>query len=150
MRGRKPKPTRLKLLTGNPGKRKLNEREPTPPVEIPDCPEHLTDAAKVEWNRLTKELTALGILARVDRAALAAYCMAWARLVKAEGRIKKSGEILQSPQGPIRNPWLTVANKAVEQLQKIGSEFGLTPVSRSRISLGSGVAPTDKEARFFG
>jgi hypothetical protein len=27
-RGRKPKPTAVKLLEGNPGKRQLNEKEP--------------------------------------------------------------------------------------------------------------------------
>ena len=30
-RGRKPKPTALKVLEGNPGKRPLNDREPVPP-----------------------------------------------------------------------------------------------------------------------
>lgn len=30
-RGRKPKPTALKVLEGNPGKRPLNDHEPIPP-----------------------------------------------------------------------------------------------------------------------
>lgn len=30
MAGRKPKPTALKKLEGNPGKRKLNKKEPIP------------------------------------------------------------------------------------------------------------------------
>ena len=30
MAGRKPKPTALKKLEGNPGKRKLNAKEPVP------------------------------------------------------------------------------------------------------------------------
>lgn len=30
MAGRKPKPTQIKMVTGNPGKRRLNEREPQP------------------------------------------------------------------------------------------------------------------------
>ena len=32
MRGRRPKPTALKLIEGNPGKRPLPRDEPTPPV----------------------------------------------------------------------------------------------------------------------
>ncbi len=40
-RGRKPKPTRLKLLQGNPGKRPIERDALEPPVEIPPCPEHL-------------------------------------------------------------------------------------------------------------
>jgi hypothetical protein len=35
MAGRRPKPTHLKVVTGNPGKRKLNDKEPTPAKEIP-------------------------------------------------------------------------------------------------------------------
>jgi hypothetical protein len=34
MRGRRPKPTRLKLLTGNPGKHPLNRSEPKPEPAI--------------------------------------------------------------------------------------------------------------------
>lgn len=37
--GRKPKPTDLKKLEGNPGKKKLNVKEPIPEKEMPDCPE---------------------------------------------------------------------------------------------------------------
>ena len=40
-RGRKPKPTGIKQLEGNPGKRKLNEREPKPEKKAPSCPKWL-------------------------------------------------------------------------------------------------------------
>ena len=35
MAGRKPKPTALKKLEGNPGKRKLNMKEPVPAKGMP-------------------------------------------------------------------------------------------------------------------
>lgn len=54
MAGRRPKPTHLKVVTGNPGKRKLNDKEPTPAKEIPGPPAHLTDWGKVAWGRLLK------------------------------------------------------------------------------------------------
>ena len=38
-RGRKPKPTALKLLEGNPSRRALNKNEPQPPTSIPECPD---------------------------------------------------------------------------------------------------------------
>ena len=38
MAGRKPKPTAVKKLEGNPGKRKLNTKEPNPGKGMPDCP----------------------------------------------------------------------------------------------------------------
>jgi hypothetical protein len=48
MRGRKPKPTFLKVLDGNPGKRPLNDQEPRPPQGIPDRPDWLDAEAQAE------------------------------------------------------------------------------------------------------
>ena len=72
MRGRRPKPTRLKVLTGNPGKRPLNTEEPMPEIAIPECPIELGPVAKREWDRLVGELASLRLLTNLDRAALAA------------------------------------------------------------------------------
>ena len=41
MEGRKPKPTALKKLEGNLGKRKLNTKEPVPEKGMLDCPKWL-------------------------------------------------------------------------------------------------------------
>ena len=49
--GRKPKPTAVKILEGNPGKRKLNEHEPQPQRKAPPCPKWLEPEAKKEWRR---------------------------------------------------------------------------------------------------
>jgi len=76
MRGRRPKPTRLKVLTGNPGKRPMNTNEPKPEPTVPECPNELGPVARAEWDRLAAELGKLKILTALDRAALAAYCRA--------------------------------------------------------------------------
>lgn len=47
MAGRKPKPTAVKKLEGNPGKRKLNTKEPNPGKGMPDCPAWLLPEAKI-------------------------------------------------------------------------------------------------------
>ena len=39
MAGRKPKPTAVKKLEGNLGKRKLNSKEPVPAKGMPACPD---------------------------------------------------------------------------------------------------------------
>lgn len=54
--GRKPKPTAIKVLEGNPGKRELNEYEPKPAKKAPRCPSWLEDEAKKEWKRTAKQL----------------------------------------------------------------------------------------------
>ena len=138
MRGRKPKPTKLKLVTGNPGKRPLNEKEPIPKPGIPECPGHIDEEARAEWGRILPELSGMGVLARTDRAALAAYCQAWSRWVKAEGEIQKHDLVVKAPGSgyPIQNPYLRIANTAMDFMRKFLVEFGLTPASRSRIMVG--------------
>ena len=70
MAGRKPTPTHLKLVTGNPGKRKINRQEPNPARCIPSCPSHLSDNAKVAWGKLTVLLDRMGVLTEADAAVL--------------------------------------------------------------------------------
>lgn len=143
MRGRRPKPTRLKVLTGNPGKRPLNENEPKPDVAIPDCPAELGEIARQEWNRLVGELAALGLLTNLDRAALAAYCGAYALWAEATEAIQKYGAMIKSPTGyPVQSPYVAIANRQAEIMMRIASEFGFTPASRSRISSPSSNEPT--------
>ena len=67
MRGRKPKPTHIKVITGNPGKRKLNFDEPRPEIAVPTYPPELSPAAQREWDRLVGELCKLNLLTNLDR-----------------------------------------------------------------------------------
>jgi phage terminase small subunit len=78
MRGRKPKPTTLRLLEGNPGKRRVDPG-PAPPAGPPERPEWLDAEAKAEWDRVTAVLAQMRLLSAADRAALAAYCTAYSR-----------------------------------------------------------------------
>ncbi len=143
IRGRKPKPTRLKALTGNPGKRPLNETEPRPAVAVPECPPELGPVAHREWDRLVGELATLRILTNLDRAALAAYCGSYALWAEAMDAIQKYGTMVKSPSGyPIQSPYVAIANRQAEIMMRIASEFGFTPASRSRISTPSRAEPT--------
>jgi P27 family predicted phage terminase small subunit len=145
MRGRRPKPTRLKLLTGNPGKRPLNANEPKPEVAMPDCPVELGLVARREWDRMATELASLRILTQLDRAALAAYCGAYAMWAEATESIQKYGTMVKSPTGyPVQSPYVSIANRQAEIMMRIACEFGFTPASRSRIS-----TPTRDEHDLF-
>lgn len=105
-------------------------------MSIPQCPDHLDPEASVEWTRLAAELHALGILTRIDRAVLAAYCQTWSRWCAAERKVTEQGTIVKSPNGyPIINPYLSVANEALRQLRAFATELGLSPSSRSRVNL---------------
>jgi P27 family predicted phage terminase small subunit len=143
MRGRRPKPTRLKVLAGNPGKRPLNAHEPEPAPAVPDCPSELGPVAQREWERLAGELGKLRIITHLDRGALASYCGAYALWAEAMEQIQKYGSMVKSPSGyPQQSPYLAIANRQAEIMMRIASEFGFTPASRSRISAPSSVEPT--------
>ena len=143
-RGRKPKPTALKVLEGNPGKRPLNENEPKPENKAPRCPSWLEQEAKNEWRRMSKTLEAMGLLTLVDKAAFAGYCQAYARWKEAEEFLSKHGTIFKTPSGYIQQvPQVSIAQTYLKVMKDFCSEFGLTPAARTRISVDIEAAKPD-------
>ena len=134
--GPAPKPTKLKKVAGNPGRRPLNEREPAVPVpaSVPYAPRHLNHEAKREWRRLASILIDAGLYSEVDRAALAMYCQAWGRWVEAEQKLAKGPTVLTGAKGgQYQSPWLSIANKAQDQVYRMLGQFGFSPAERSRV-----------------
>ena len=141
-RGRKPKPTAVKIAEGNPGKRRINGAEPKPPASLPEPPPHLSGTAREEWDRLAESMNAIGLLTQVDRTTMAAYCQCYGRWVEAEEKLATTPAILRMPSGYIQpSPWLTIANKQLELTGKYMAELGLTPASRSRLAIELGTGP---------
>ena len=137
--GRKPKPTALKVLEGNPGKRPLNDREPVPPKATLKCPAWLLPEAKKEWKRLAPALEAMGVLTMADLTAFEGYCQAYARWKEAEAFITQHGSIFQTPSGYVQQvPQVSIAQQNLKIMQSFCSEFGLTPATRARIIAGAG------------
>ncbi len=150
MRGRKPTPTALTVLRGNPGKRPLNDREPAPQAKAPPCPRHLNKPARAEWKRMAKRLKRNGLLTEIDGTALALYCEAFARWVDAKAKVEASGYVVKTALGnPIQNPYLAVANKAHEHVRQMLGEFGMTPSSRSRAVVSKPTTGEEKGDRFL-
>ena len=118
----------------------MNAHETKPEPLIPDCPAVLGPVARQEWDRLATDLGKLKLLTPLDRAALGAYCGAYALWAEATEAIYKFGAMVKSPNGfPIQSPYVALANRQAEIMIRIASEFGFTPASRSRIS-----APSDQ------
>lgn len=132
--GRKPIPRKPTLATT-----RLNA--------LPRCPGHLSETAQREWWRLATPLHEAGVLTLADRAALAAYCQAYARWAEAETKLAETPALLKTPSGYVQqSPWLSVANKQMELMGRFMAELGLTPVSRQRldITLTPGVEPISR------
>lgn len=135
--GPPPKPTALKLLDGNPGKRPLNNREPKPQVRLPRPPAEISVAARREYFRLGRMLARLGVMTEADGMGLAALVQSWARWLEAQRVLNpiqfvtKEGENIVV--NPLLKPLLRASHDAQEEYVRLLSEFGLTPASRSRI-----------------
>ena len=140
--GRPKKPTNLKKLQGNPGKRKLNKNEPQPDIKIPSIPDHLNDIAKSEWCRIAPILERMGLLSDLDSTALAAYCQCYARWKEAEAMVESEGMTITTTKGNIiQSPYLGIANKAMTQMHKFLCQFGMTPAARSSVTSNKKEAP---------
>ena len=151
-RGRKPKPTAVKLLEGNPGKRQLNIFEPVPDKakKPPKCPEWLEEEAKAEWKRLAKNLFELGILTDLDAQAVASYCQAYARWREAEEFISLHGSIIKTKSGYWQQvPQVSIAHSNQKIMMQAAAEFGLTPSARSRIIAGDQKVTEQDEMEFL-
>lgn len=151
-RGPPPKPTKLKLLTGNPGKRAINHREPKPAPAAKGArkvPVWMPPDGKREWKRVVPELERLGLLTKVDDAALEGYCNAYARALQAGRHVKKNGITIVTDKGfIIAHPAVSMEKNAWAQVRQFGSEFGLTPSARTRIQVDKD-PPQDTDADFL-
>ena len=153
MRGRKPKPAALRLAEGNVGHRRIPDEAPIR-RGVPVCPKHLWGPARAEWFRAIKLLDAAGVMTHGDRAILAAYCVMWGRWVEAEKQLKKPGDHVRVTEkgAEVQSPWIGIANRAAELMQRFAVELGLTPAARSRVGGGdsAGDAMADLNALLEG
>ena len=143
MRGRKPKPTQIHVLNGNPSKLDLVKRkasEPKPEIGMPSCPSWLDGIGRSEWNRVCPELAKMGLMTKVDRTALAGYCASYSRWVRAEKAIlskeaENNGLTYKSRSKRVALPEVKIAQDALTQVKMFCVEFGLTPSSRARMAI---------------
>lgn len=148
-RGPRPMPTAMKLARGNPGKRRVNTREPKPQSGTPECPDWLDEEARVCWAELVPQLEHSGVLTRIDRQALAIYCDTWSRWRAACAFVRKHGEFIpvKDEQGKLKYlhqfPQVGIAQKLLTNLLRYQQEFGLTPSSRSGLAVGTDEASED-------
>jgi len=133
--GPRPKPTALKILEGNRGRRPLPDREPKPAIVLPKPPDDLDMVARKEWARVASELYAIGILSTLDVGVLAEMCAAHSICVRARREMRRQGEIIKG-KGKGRdyvNPWWRVFEQSRNAKIKCMIELGMTPSARSRV-----------------
>jgi P27 family predicted phage terminase small subunit len=142
--GRRPQPTALKVLRGNPGKERLPEREPLPPAGEVVKPGWLSAGASVVWDEMAPVCVAMRTLTVSDTKAFATFCELQATLQMAsaskDGRAllelqAKSGE---DPDGPLKvviDAVLRLERETAAGLRAYYDYFGLNPMARSKIQV---------------
>jgi len=136
--GRPRKPTKLKLIEGNRGKRKIKP-EPEPALGIPVA-HKMPPAAQAVWDGIAPELDRLGLLAKIDGTALEAACRGVAQGRAADDAIEKLQELIRAGTAE-RNDYyhlsmlMAASKKGWSQWRAFCTEFGLTPASRSKLSV---------------
>jgi P27 family predicted phage terminase small subunit len=143
--GRKPKPSHLKAVQGNAGKRAVNHDEPqgTELTDVPPAPDWLDETGQAAWRQLAPWLISSKIMTASDLHVFESYCDAYATWRLAVTDIAVNGLVLESPAtgAPVKNPALTAKNEAHRQMTVAGSALGLTPADRARLAV-----PGAKEA----
>ena len=130
MRGRKPKP---KPTAGD-----------RPQLVAPG---HLSDAERVEFDRIAGFLSRKRVVSDEDVDALEVYATSLVRYREAQTQIATQGAVVTGAKGlPVRNPWVSVQTACWDRIRPLLSEFGLTPTARGRLKTPD--AP-DKDTAFF-
>ncbi|MDQ3275179.1 MAG: P27 family phage terminase small subunit [Actinomycetota bacterium] len=128
MRGRKPKPTHLKIVTGNPGRRKINTREPVPTGPVVR-PAFLVGRRAEIWDEYAPALVALKVLSPIDAHTFATWCCL-------------AAELEEDPAGMLA--------ARISQMRALASSFGLDASARARLGLNGKEKDEDPAAAYFG
>ena len=140
----RPKPTALKLIEGNPGKRPLNDKEPKFKNVMPSPPEWLNDVAKEEWEREGSILFSAKVLTEADRGVLAMRCYIYSQIVKLQQEIaeqdyvaytQKMDSLGNEVMEAKANPRAVRLENFLKEYRQYGSLLGLDPASRTKIKV---------------
>jgi P27 family predicted phage terminase small subunit len=161
--GRKPKPKALRLLGGNAGHRPVNSNEPKPERGVPPCPKHVSARAKMLWRKVGKQLDAMGVITKADGLGLELLVQAYDEYMDARDLIRGvaelkvfQGQLVEQKDGLVyesisatgtkmirAHPAVGIAENAWRRVATMIAEFGMTPSSRTKVSVAGGADGED-------
>ena len=164
MRGRKPKPTAQQIAEGDPRKLGVHRLEQKLEAEakgargLPNCPPHLKGLARKAWRFWSEELAHMNLDCRPDALMLEGACIAYQAAIQAYETIQAQGPLVakrildpETNKLVVSNvkphPAVAQGNAAWMLLKAFCSEFGLSPVSRTRLTIEK---PADSEDELIG
>lgn len=136
-RGRKPKPSHLKLIDGNAGRRPMNTDEPEPTAPLADqAPGHLTPRQQEIYLEARKSAPD-GLLGNLDESIFIGWVVAVDLYQQYNDDIGKYGRWVKrkNVDGPVVNPAIAQLNKQAKIMQSLAAELGFSPSARSRVKI---------------
>ena len=130
------------MLRGNPSKTKPNQLEPKPPEGVVEAPESLSEAAKLVWAELAPICLHMGTLTPADVRPFASMCELQATVQHASSQKDAPGfamfTLSEDYNGAAKvgvHAAIKIERETATALRPYYELFGLTPVSRARISV---------------
>lgn len=142
-RGPAPEPSILRYIRGNPSIHPLNSDEPTPDLIDPgiDPPEWLEGVALKKWHQVVPVLSEMRVMTVADVEPVARYCALWEQWKRNYDAVRAGLDVIRfkDKAGEVKHlqvsPYASQMTKLAGLLLRIEQEFGLTPSSRSQVTI---------------
>lgn len=142
----RPKATALKILEGNPGRRKLTKNEPQPDAGIPEMPEWLKNYPRAveEWERESRILDDMGLMTVAEATLLANRVYMMAEIERMAEHLRENGDTVRIVRMDTlgneiieirKHPYVDVRLRLLTEYRHHGSLLGLDAPSRTKLSV---------------
>lgn len=153
-KGRKRTPDHLKVVRGTDRADRRNEAAPKPGRGRPSAPAHLSAVGREMWGYVVKLTDDAGVLTEMDALAVEQLVEAYADWRQARDVVEIEGTHYESENASggkmIRaHPAVAMRSDAARRFQSLMAEFGLTPASRSKVSVKGDDGEADPAAAYF-
>lgn len=144
MRGRKLKPSYLRVLDGNAGHRAINKDEPQPEGDLAEPPGELDARQQAIWRDAIRQCPP-GMLKKIDTSVFACWVAAVAVWETARSEVARLGPVVKMGADadgkggvPVQNPYLSIQNKQAGLIKQFAAELGFSPTARPRVKVSKG------------
>lgn len=138
MAGRVKLPDNIKVLRGTDQPCRMNPDQPeyeSTRLACPfgsDQPEHAA-----YWQQIVPQLIRAGVATDIDESALRVLCEKWIEYRTFQSKVDEYGPVIKAPKSDYiqLSPYYTGMKQALADWQKMMTEFGMTPASRTKIKV---------------
>ena len=139
-RGPKPKPSHLKIISGNPGGHgaaiNISKEPKSEPASLKP-PSGMTKLERVIWNREAPKLFDAGLFTKLDTAMFLMLVRNMAIVEQCTASLHTKGIFWKQGKQVIPSPALSIKRNAEAMVYRIMGDFGLSPSSRSTLNTGA-------------